>query len=79
MLRQPGKLRVRSSPRKDLRIFFRDGATAFAFKRSHDHRGTAPRGAGGDGTIHKLNELVWKANSDLLAHPNMVADCYRHL
>ena len=76
MVRQPRKLGVRPATGKDLGISFSDGASALAFKRSRDYRGTAPRVAGGDGRIHKLNELVRKANGDLLAHTNMVADCY---
>jgi hypothetical protein len=76
VLRQPSKLGVRSGPRKDLGIFFSDGASALTFKRSRDYRGAAPRIASGDSPIHKLNELVWQPDCDLLAHPNMVADCY---
>src|SRR2546422_2517015 len=77
MLRQPGKFRVRSGTGEDLGIFFSDGASALTFKRSRDYRGTAPRVTGGDSPIHKLNELVWQPDGDLLAHPNMVADCYQ--
>ena len=32
MLRQPSKLRIRSGPRKDLGIFFGDGATALTLE-----------------------------------------------
>lgn len=77
MLRQPAKLRVRSGARKDLGISFCDGASALTFKRSPDHGCTTARSAGGDDTIDELDELVRQANGDLLAHPNMVADCYR--
>jgi hypothetical protein len=76
MLRQPGKLRVWSATREDLGIFFSDGTSALAFERSRDNRCAAPRVARGDSLVHKLNELIRQANSDLLAHPNMVANCY---
>jgi hypothetical protein len=79
VLRQPGKLRVRSGTRKDLGVPFSNGAAALTFKRSRDYRCTTPRLASGDGPIHELNELVWKPDGDLLAHPNMVADCYQPL
>lgn len=77
MLGQSGKLGVRAGTGKDLGILFSDGAAALALERSCDKGGTAPRIARGDRPIHKLNELVWEADRDLLAHPNMVADCYQ--
>lgn len=76
MLGQPGKLRVWSGMREDLGIFFSDGTSALTFERSRDHRCAAPRVASGDSLIHELNELIRQPNGDLLAHPNMVADCY---
>jgi hypothetical protein len=77
MLRQPCKLGVRSGAREDLGVFFSSGAPALSFKRTLNDERTAPRVAGCNRPVHKLNELVWQPDSDLLAHPNMVANCYQ--
>jgi hypothetical protein len=79
VLGEPGKLRVGSCTRKDLGVLFSDGASALTFKRSRDYRGTTPRVASGDNPIHKLHELVWKPDSDLLAHPIMVSNRYHSI
>jgi hypothetical protein len=76
MLRQAAKLGVRPCPRKDRGILFGDCTPALALKCTDNDRCATPSAAGGDGGVDELNEVVWKANGDLLAHPKMVANRY---
>lgn len=71
---QPFELRIRAGAGKNLRIAHRCQAPALALKRlGDDGRTTAPR-AGIDDLVNEVDKLVWKTNSDLLAHPITVAN-----
>jgi hypothetical protein len=78
MLGKPGELRIRAGVGKDLGVSRSDHAPALALERpAHDCR-TAASSTGADNLVDEVNELIWKAYSYLLAHPNMVADGYQY-
>lgn len=79
MLGKPDKLRIRTGVSKDLGISRGNHAPALALESpAHDRRATAPD-TGVDDLVDEVNEVVREAHSYLLAHPNMVADCYRSM
>jgi RecB family endonuclease NucS len=79
MLGKLSKLRIRTCASKDLCVPRGDHAPALVLKRhAHDCRAAAS-GTRVDDLVNEVNELIWKAHSYLLAHPNMVADCYQYL
>ena len=77
MLGKLGKLRIRTCASEDLCVPRGDHAPALALERPAHDRRAAASGARVDELVNEVNELVWKAHSYLLAHPNMVADCYQ--
>jgi predicted transcriptional regulator len=77
MLGKSGKLRVRTGAGKDLGVSRGDGAPPLALERPAHDCGAAARETGVDDLVNELNQLIWKAYRDLLAHPNMVAMWYR--
>lgn len=78
MLGKLGKLRIRACASKDLCVPRGDHAPALALKRHAHDCSAAASGARVDDLVNEVNELIWKAYSYLLAHPNMVADCYQY-
>jgi hypothetical protein len=72
MLGQPRKLRIRTCASQDLGIARRDRAASFALKRSGEDPSSAASHARVDEAVYELDEIVWEANCDLLAHTIMV-------
>ena len=73
MLSEPCELRVRTGACKDPGIAFGEGAPTLALKRTGDDHRPAARSTGVDDLVNEVDKLVWKSNSNLLAHPKMVA------
>lgn len=73
MLSEPCELWVRTGAGKDPGIAFGEGASALALERPGYNGGPAALGAGVDDLVDEVDKLVWESNSDLLAHPIMVA------
>ena len=72
MLGEPCKLRVRTDTGKDPGIALGEGASTLALQRTGDDYGPAARGTGVDDLVNEVDDLVWKPNSNLPAHPKMV-------
>ncbi|HEY5816739.1 MAG TPA: hypothetical protein VIS95_10455 [Solirubrobacterales bacterium] len=77
MLSEPCELRVRTAAGEDPGIAFGEGAPTLALERTGDDYRPAARNAGVDDLVNEVDKLVWKPNSDLPAHPKMVAKWYR--
>lgn len=73
MLSEPGELWVRTGAGKDPGIAFGEGAPALALERTGDDCCPAASSTGVDDLVDEVNKIVWEPNSDLLAHPVMVA------
>jgi hypothetical protein len=76
VLGEPNQLRIRAGARNYLGISRGDHAPSFALERPSDNRGAAGTSAGIHHFIDEVDELIWKANGYLLAHPNMVPSRY---
>ena len=74
MLSEPCELWVRTGAGKDPGIAFGEGAPALALERTGDDCRPAASSAGVDDLVNEVDKLVWESNSDLLAHPEMVAE-----
>ena len=72
MLGEPSELWVRTATSKDPCIAFGDRAPALTLERPRDDRRPATSGAGVDNPVDEIDQLVWKPDGDLLAHPKMV-------
>jgi hypothetical protein len=77
VLGKPRELRVWTGAGKDLGIALGKGTPALSLERMGDDRRPAALGTGVDDPIDEVDKLVWKSNSDLLAHPKMVAKRYQ--
>lgn len=73
VLGEPCELWVGTGAGKDPSIAFSDGAPSLTLKRASDDRRPAARCTGVDDLVDEVDKLVWKSNSNLLAHPKMVA------
>jgi hypothetical protein len=73
VLSKPRELRVRTGAGKDPGIAFCEGTPTLALERSGDDCRPAALSAGIDDLVDEVDKLVWESNSDLLAHPIMVA------
>ena len=65
---------VRTGAGKNPGIAFGKGAPTLALERTGDNYRPAARGARVDDLVNEVDEIVRKPNSDLLAHPIMVAN-----
>ena len=74
MLSEACELWVRTGAGKDPGIAFGAGAPTLALERTGDDCRPAPPGAGVDDLVDEVDKLLWESNSDLLAHPKMVAE-----
>ncbi len=74
MLGQPGELRILTGAGKYLGIARGKGAPTLALERQGNDRRPAASRAGADDLIYEVDQIVRESNSDLLAHPIMVAD-----
>lgn len=74
MLGEPCELWVRTGAGKDPGIAFGEGAPPLALERTGDDCRPAASSAGVDDLVNEVDKLVWESNSDLLAHPKMVAE-----
>lgn len=72
MLGEPCELWIRTSAGEDLSIALCERTPALPFECMADDRSPAALGAGVDDLIDEVDKLVWKSNSDLLAHPIMI-------
>jgi len=73
MLGEPSELWVRAAAGKDSSIAFSRRTPALALERPRDdHRPTAG-GTRVDDPVNEIDQLVWKPDGDLLAHPKMVS------
>jgi len=66
------ELWVRTGADKDAGIAFGEGAPPLTLERPGDNHRSAAHGAGVDDLVDEVNQLVWKANGNLLAHPKTV-------
>ncbi len=73
MLSESCELWVRTGAGKNPGIAFGEGAPTLALKRTGDDYRPAARSARVDEIVNEVDEIVWKPNSNLLAHPKMVA------
>jgi len=73
VLSEPRELGVWTGAGKDLGIAFGEGAPALALERTGNDCRPAASSAGVDDLIDEVDEIVWKSNCDLLAHPITVA------
>jgi hypothetical protein len=73
VLSEPSEPRVRTSSGKYPSIAFGEGAPTLALKRTGNDCRPAASSAGANDLIDEVDELVRESNSDLLAHPIMVA------
>jgi hypothetical protein len=78
MLGKSGKLGILTGSGKDLGITGGDRPPTLALKRTGDDCCPAGLGSGAHELVDEVDELVWEANGDLLAHPIMVPDWYQH-
>jgi hypothetical protein len=72
MLGQSGKLRIRACASQDLGVARSHRAPAFAFERAGDDSGATASHTRVNEVVYELDEIVWKTDRNLLAHPNMV-------
>jgi hypothetical protein len=77
MLSKPGKAEIRAGASKNLGISRRESASALAFERPCDDRRPAASATGLHDLVNEVNELIWKTNGYLLAHPKTVANPYQ--
>ncbi len=73
MLGEPCELWVRTGVSEDPGIAFGEGAPTLALERTADDRCPAALSAGVDDLVNEVDKIVWESNSDLFAHPKMVA------
>jgi hypothetical protein len=73
VLGKPCELRVRTGAGKYPGIAFGEGTPTLALERTGDDCRPAAPGAGVDEIVDEVDKIVWESNSDLLAHPIMVA------
>ena len=73
MLGEPCELWIRTGPGEDASIAFCEATPALALERPGYDSCAAALGAGVDDLVHEVDKLFWESNSDLLAHPKMVA------
>ena len=73
MLSEPSEIWVRTGAGKDPGIPFCESTATLALERAGDDCRPAAPGARVDDLIEEVDEIVWESNSDLLAHPIMVA------
>jgi Arc/MetJ-type ribon-helix-helix transcriptional regulator len=73
VLGQSVELGIRAGAGQDLGIARGHHAPALPFECLGDDCRAAAAGAGTDEFVEEVDELVRESNSDLLAHPNMVA------
>jgi hypothetical protein len=59
---------------QDLGVPRRDLAPSFTFERANDDGRAAPPGASVDHVVNELDELIGKAQDDLLGHSKMVRE-----
>lgn len=74
VLSQSRKLWVRAGAGENPGIAFGEGVPTLALQRPGDDNRPAACGAGVDDLVNEVDQLVGKSNSDLLAHPKMVAN-----
>jgi hypothetical protein len=73
MLSKPCELWIRTGAGKDPGVAFCKSAATLALERERDDRRAAALSARVHDLINEVDEIVWQSNSDLLAHPKMVA------
>jgi hypothetical protein len=73
VLGEPCELWVRTGAGKDPGIAFCEVTPPLALERPGYNSRPAALGAGVDDLVDEVDKIVWKSNSDLLAHPRMVA------
>jgi hypothetical protein len=73
VLGKPCELRVRTGAGKDPGIAFGEGAATLTLERTFDDRCAAASRAGVHDLIDEVDQIVRESNSDLFAHPKMVA------
>jgi hypothetical protein len=77
VLSESPELGVWAHASKNLSISLGDNAPALALERSGDDCRSAASGARANDFVDEVDELVRETHGYLLAHPNMVAICYR--
>lgn len=74
MLSEACELWIRTGAGKDPGIAFGEDTATLALERMGYDCRPAASNAGVDDCVDEGDKLVWKSNSDLLAHPKMVAN-----
>lgn len=78
MLGESHELWIRTCTGEDPGIAFGEGASTFALERTGDYYRPTARGPRVDDPVNEIDKLVWKPDSDLLAHPITVAKWERY-
>lgn len=73
VLGEPCELRVRTGVGKDAGITLGESAPTLSLQCAGDDDRAAARDTGVDDLVNEIDEIVWKANRNLLAHPKTVA------
>jgi hypothetical protein len=73
VLGEPSELRVRAAASKDPSIAVGNRAPALTLERPRDDRRPTASGARVNDPVNEIDEIVWKPDRDLLAHPKMVS------
>ncbi len=73
VLGQPCELWIRTGAGEDPGVAFGEATPTLALERPSYDGSPAALGAGVDDLVNEVNKLLWKPNSDLLAHPKTVS------